>query len=75
MASSPDPEAEVQTGGRLCSALPPPLAWTLSVSFVQVVAVRYEANRERGVWCFVEPTPDRRDRLIEAFVVLSAISG
>jgi len=39
------------------------------------VAVRYESSQERGVWCFVEPTPERRDRLVEAFVVLAAIGG
>mmetsp|Transcript_12786 Transcript_12786/g.38519 ORF Transcript_12786/g.38519 Transcript_12786/m.38519 type:complete len:309 (-) Transcript_12786:234-1160(-) len=39
------------------------------------LAVAYESAKERGVWCFVESTPERRDRLIEAFVVLAAISG
>uniref|UniRef100_A0A7S1RKI6 Uncharacterized protein n=1 Tax=Alexandrium catenella TaxID=2925 RepID=A0A7S1RKI6_ALECA len=40
-----------------------------------VVALSCETGGERGVWCFVEPTPERRDRLVEAFVVLAAISG
>lgn len=36
------------------------------------VAVRYEGRgRLEGVFCFVEPTPLRRDRLIEALLVLT----
>mmetsp|Transcript_99082 Transcript_99082/g.248407 ORF Transcript_99082/g.248407 Transcript_99082/m.248407 type:complete len:310 (-) Transcript_99082:239-1168(-) len=38
------------------------------------VAVRYQVDRTSGVFCFVEPTRVRRDRLLEAFVVL-AVAG
>jgi len=39
------------------------------------VALRFEVDRVSGVWCFVEPTQARRDRLLEALVVLTAICG
>jgi len=39
------------------------------------LALRYELNRVPGVWCFVETTPLRRDRLIEALSVLASICG
>jgi len=37
------------------------------------VALKYEVNRAEEVLCLVEPTPQRRDKLIEALVVLAAI--
>merc|ERR1740121_2071110 len=39
------------------------------------VAMRYQVDRETGVFCFIEPSEVRRDRLIEAFVVLAVAAG
>lgn len=36
-------------------------------------AIKWEADGKSGVWCFVEPTPIRRDRLIEAIAILTAV--
>jgi len=35
------------------------------------VAVRYDISKTSGVICLVEPTPVRRDRLIEAVIILT----
>lgn len=38
---------------------------------VSSVALKHEVDGKAGVWCLVEPTRIRRDRLIEAIVILS----
>lgn len=35
------------------------------------VALKHEIDHKAGVWCLVEPTQIRRDRLVEALVILS----
>lgn len=35
------------------------------------VAVKHELDNKAGVWCLVEPTKIRRDRLVEALVILA----
>lgn len=35
------------------------------------VALKFEKEDKPGVWCLIEPTVIRRDRLIEAFLILS----
>lgn len=35
------------------------------------VAVKHERDNKAGVWCLVEPTQIRRDRLVEALVILA----
>lgn len=35
------------------------------------VAVKHEIEAKAGVWCLVEPTKIRRDRLVEALVILA----
>jgi len=40
------------------------------------VALRWEgAGNVPGVWCFIEPSQARRDRLIEAVVILTTACG
>jgi len=36
-------------------------------------AIKWEMDGLTGVWCFIEPTPIRRDRLIEAIAILTAV--
>lgn len=38
---------------------------------VSSVALKHEVDGKAGVWCLVEPTRIRRDRLIEAIVILA----
>lgn len=39
------------------------------------VAIRYEAEKTSGVLCLVEATPLKRDRLIEAVIILTTACG